>query len=822
MHIVLFGMPAAGKTSLLGALAQASQTQEHLLAGRLIDSSHGLAELQQRLYEEGPRPTVEEIVPYPVVFETRGAEQAMRVEVVFIDSDGRVANDLLVRRKSLEAAGREGTLAHEVLQADALLLVIDASAPPGQIEADFAEFRLFLRLLELGRGRRVEVGGLPVFLVLTKCDLLAQPGDAARHWLEHIEERKHQVDARFREFLARPDPEDRPLSFGRIDLHAWATAVKRPALSDVPARSREPFGVAELFRQCLHSAGDFQKRRRRAGKRLAWTVAGGVGLVALLLSYAGWVASRGSGTDPPTDLQNQVEIFRSREGPTPSLRLPGQPELLARDIGVLTEFRNEAGFSRLPQEQQQYVTERLQELREYEAYLRQLLAARPPSAAHNLRELQTAEEELTRSLALPRPEWSQTEAARLREERLAEVRILRQAVTKAAGWYQQLKEEGETLASFAGREPRTGGASLDWRRWQGDVKTLQSRAAEPPFREEDRLHGPASPTWRESVLRFESAANARAGWDLVRKRLERLRDLGAALGLGALPDRPPVLVLSGSEVSTPADCRGRLQELKKIYPAYEEEFRPVSLPEIAASDIRQAAHASYVVLLQPGREWVLRRLQHAGTGNQETMARWQEVQRWLLPGPEEFADWRILARLLKRLDQLDTAAPDPVTELVSFLERDRFEISLRRLSLKVPYDLGVRPLNGLAVYHESGGQKKNVMLQPYGDALDDPQSRLKTYSYRAAEDGSLLYRPGDRLWASLPLRKEGESASWAFSWVRGRSEVYQFEHLTRGVFLHVADQPSPSGKYHEDIRLLPGSGTSWPSVPDLLPVVQLH
>ena len=78
LRIVLFGMPAAGKSSLLGALAQVSRTQEHLLGGHLTDLSQGLTELQQRLYEEGPRRTIEEIVPFPITFEPLGAEHRER------------------------------------------------------------------------------------------------------------------------------------------------------------------------------------------------------------------------------------------------------------------------------------------------------------------------------------------------------------------------------------------------------------------------------------------------------------------------------------------------------------------------------------------------------------------------------------------------------------------------------------------------------------------------------------------------------------------------------------------------------------------------
>src|SRR5438552_1883809 len=104
LRIVLFGMPAAGKSSLLGALAQAAQTQEHLLSGHLTDLTHGLMELQQRLYEDQACETLGEVVPYATTFEplhpgpASGGRQA-----VLMDCDGRVANELLSRRRSLDA-----------------------------------------------------------------------------------------------------------------------------------------------------------------------------------------------------------------------------------------------------------------------------------------------------------------------------------------------------------------------------------------------------------------------------------------------------------------------------------------------------------------------------------------------------------------------------------------------------------------------------------------------------------------------------------------------------------------------------------------------
>ena len=61
-------------------------------------------------------------------------------------------------------------------------------------------------MLEQTRGQRSEVGGLPVYLVLTKCDLLAQKDDSSISWIDRIEERKRKVDRGFQEFLEREYP----------------------------------------------------------------------------------------------------------------------------------------------------------------------------------------------------------------------------------------------------------------------------------------------------------------------------------------------------------------------------------------------------------------------------------------------------------------------------------------------------------------------------------------------------------------------------------------------------------------------------------------
>src|SRR5262245_36064720 len=221
LRVVLFGMSDAGKSSLLGALAQSAQTQERALGGRLTDPGNGLGELQHRLYDERPRETKEEIVPYPVTFEPfddSKPDPGRRAEAVLYDCDGRVANDLLAHRRWLTHDAPAGSLAAAVADADALILVVDGAASPAQVEDDLAEFVRFLRLFRRARGLRSEVGGLPVFLVLSKCDLLARPDDTPAAWRDRIEARKAEVGRRFRDFLEDDAEDEEAVPFGDVDL----------------------------------------------------------------------------------------------------------------------------------------------------------------------------------------------------------------------------------------------------------------------------------------------------------------------------------------------------------------------------------------------------------------------------------------------------------------------------------------------------------------------------------------------------------------------------------------------------------------------------
>src|SRR6266542_4067209 len=168
LRIVLFGLPQAGKTALLAALGQVQKEHAAQLDGEVVDASGGLEEQRRLYYDEFPHATDEETSLYPVRFRPPGARKAV-AEAWLVDSDGRVAQEMLQRPLPQdETELPPGTLPRAVLDADALVLVLDATNSDEEV---FTEFGDFLTHLEHARAQRSEVTGMPVYVVLTKCDL---------------------------------------------------------------------------------------------------------------------------------------------------------------------------------------------------------------------------------------------------------------------------------------------------------------------------------------------------------------------------------------------------------------------------------------------------------------------------------------------------------------------------------------------------------------------------------------------------------------------------------------------------------------------------
>jgi GTPase SAR1 family protein len=506
LHLVLFGMPDAGKSSLLGALLQSAQVQSNVLHGQLTDGSGGLAELQRRVYEHQPKQTLEEIAPFPATFvpQTETDEPGRAVDVALIDCDGRTANEILARPQPDTA---RGALADAVRQADALILVVDAAAAAAQTSADFTQCARFVRLLERGRGQRSEVSGLPVFLVLTKCDLLAQANDSLVDWLDRIEQRKNQVGTLFKEFLERAGV---GAPFGRIDLHLWATAVSRPALVDAAAKPDEPYGVAELFRQAFDAAVDYRGRSQQSTRRLAVTVGASV-LIITLLSAGAVTLFLTSERGEPGPFERQVDAVRAREmdlGP-----LARHRDVPAK-IDELKGFIDQPGFVDLPPRKQEELRLRLRELQAYQQYEKQLLQLTDPRDLRTVGQLQELESHL-QDIKVPteyRVEWSQTESGRRQSEYQDDVRALSVAAGKAEEWYRGLIKDGRQVLD------NSGGPNLPAR-----AKKVLDESKNAPFAENELdkvLPGGHRVTYG-TLFSFGGVAELRRLWDNdIKKKLE--------------------------------------------------------------------------------------------------------------------------------------------------------------------------------------------------------------------------------------------------------------------------------------------------------------
>ncbi len=791
LRLVLFGLPAAGKSSLLGALYQTSDTQPVLLRGNILDRSQRLGELRQQVYfSTQPARTVEEVVPYPVEYrpmplpgEASGPNEA--IPAVLIDCDGQVAIDLLRRRQELAALSAERALAKAVLDADALLLIVDASSPVKQMEADFEEFAQFLAQMELSRGARTEVGGLPVFLVLTKCDLIARPDLPRSQWQKQIEERQRYVGERFKTFIRRRKSEQERRTFGRIDLYQAATATHQPAFVDAPTRPLEPFGVGPLFQQAFEMATHYRERRRAARRRLVWTIGLAGVVLGVLLSLLAWLAlAPGSPFLPDTR--------------TPAERLAGTPdELQARLKKLEAEYASPA-FAKLDYRRRAEIEAHIQELKDYLDFFAKVYEIGWPGVIESEERLTRVRDQL-KALAPPGT-WDPTLAARMRAEYLRDAELLLEKAGEARRWFLRAGDRLRDLWTF-----REFPAPIAWREYQDSSEEELARTAHPPFTEKEPLRqGLGELTWG-NVLRIDTVQRARETAERYQRQLRQVRQVAAALGLIALGrDHPAVLEIPrGVSMDQVVE---KVTLLRKHYPNHRDQFLLAELPERMRPAVLQAAETNYRYLLTPAQAEILRQLQ---TNGGDTRAGWQQVRRWL-ENPKELAEWRTLAGALNALRGRQ-GEHDPITALAEFLGRDSFTLRLDAVEVTLPLGLELTPKAGsaLEIYQPRVGGMAPVAKMPL-----DPESTRKDIAanqlrlvFRAS--GTMLtFAPGDELYATLALAKDH-----AVTWRSGeRSSQYRFERLSL--------PPRLDGQREDGIqlRVLEPSG-GLPTLPDLLPRV---
>ena len=822
LRVVLFGMPDAGKSSLLGALAQSAQTQERILQGRLFDIPPGMEELRRRVYENRPTGTLEEIVPYPLTFEPFQGTQSnpVRVPLVVYDCDGRVANELLTRRKSFDTDTKAGSLAEAVLDADALVLVIDAAASPEQIDADFREFTRFLKFLNDYRTKDRMVGGLPVFLTLSKCDLLVRDGESSESWVARIDDKKGQVFDRFAEFMKRSDrehPGTEWLGFGSIGLDVHSTAVVRPVLENQPSpplMRPEPFGVAELFHHCIDAAKAYRARAAHSDTRLMWTLGLAVALIAAMLVFGGIVLMRGEG-GPESPLLAKVQNFQGTEPQTASQRLR-ESTLLTR-LAVLTELHDDPDFKKLPKTEREYVEGRLKEMKDYRLFREAFTNLSAPAEVTTIQELDRLQKSLT-DANIPdeyKTEWAQTEAVKLRTKWAADIPLLRDAINKVNGEYLDMIGRGSRLL-FAGTLDGT---------WQGDVRDLMQRDASPTYPENKLIpESETLPFPRDKPLKYKTAyaivdANRRQ-WETTRDKILLLNEMAMALGiLGNPNDERAVLVFGPSNIGTDISAleTKRWSALKRAYPRYRE-WSLNGLPEAMKKQIGVHLQSTRDQLIRDGQLLISKKLISSNvTPGKETFDDWKSIGNWLSESNNlTVQDYRELLLFVEQL--LTPGSPDSITKLILFLRKDTFDLEFNVIRLKIPTTLDpvVRPAGKFIVYFKGTGDTNTKSLF---FKADDGGMADGTGFYRFVLDGNdqmskFTYKPSDQFWATLPVQ-DNSGRQLQFTWSDSRSPVFQFERLHRDPKLAAPNAAAGQRAEKVIVEVLPLGGV--PTVPDLLP-----
>ncbi|MBX9623583.1 MAG: hypothetical protein K2X82_07195 [Gemmataceae bacterium] len=824
-RVLVFGHKGSGKSYLLGALYQAGEKQGELLGAEVEDLSlpPRLALIRDAVYYNTDFVQSQtELIHTPIRLRPwRGGAWAGGPGVVeLLDCDGQAAKSVMAGADRLRDRDVRGTLAAAVVRADVIVLVVNAGAGEKDLGRQFDDFLFFLQEVARRKEFRREVGGFPVALVLTQCDGLAKPGESRAEWEVRVERRREHVVAKFEDYLrdASPEPgiQSPYLPFGRVDLTDYAVAVRWPKLRDVEHPPDEPYRVAELFREVFAAAAAHRKRVKSSDRRLKTTVWAVLCTLWVLVAAAMVVGYfQPQAADP--GLADRVRAYWEQDPPA-AVRLSDRN--IARTKRTLTNFHADPGFFSLPEDLQRFVTGRLREVEDYQAYKAKLLAASAPADARTLDDLARAETVLTTDLALPAEyTWADTEAGRLRDKWLADVPLIRKAELGWYDWFQGLIGRAVNLSL-------TRGFDDDWRARVGDLladarKPIDLGAQLPESAEVPQPRGGA--VTERVPYEYDRVYQARREWEFARERLLHLRDLADALALTPDPGDPArraLFIPPPGPKSEADELPGvRLAALRKEYPPrtdiYAISDHPVkaTYPEWELANFPEPGRS---VLAARARESFANGVGHArglirGRLPADTPEGWAKVAAGL--GDRPFPQWGELLRVLARLEK--PAAPDPVAELAAFLRAKEFAFDLIGvevaipLALRVPQVVPAGPLT-ITVTPAAGGDPVKSTFRPAGDGTQQGQSVLTRFTPDGA--GSFVVRPGDGLRAELPVRSGDQR--FTLVWDEGGPKTYPLGRLAREPKLvREGAPPEPA----TGVVLTPAAGSVVPRVPVLLP-----
>jgi hypothetical protein len=503
---------------LLGALAQAAALQSDALPGKLVESSGKLPNLRKGVYQAS-LPATDELTRYDILLESPDANGPATAAAVF-DCSGELAQQMLEAKQPFHDSH---PLKKPTLAADALILVVDASAPNKQLMEEFHRFGHWLMHYHLARGRRIDVGDLPIFLVLNKCDLLAKPGDTHAMWLKRMEEGKRRIELKFRDYLKKQGS-----AFGSLQLRLCATAIKTPLLADRPAQAQEPFGVAELFRQGLQSATEYAQRQSTSQHRLHNIVIAVSGFLALLTLGAAFLIEYQPENKRDNLLEKVLPLLPNKDAQTPAARVSGNIKKLDKKRQDLAAIEKDEDFESLPEGMQHAVRQYRQELTDYlrlYGELQQFVKA--PRLAKNEQEYLEQEKLLDR-FTCP-PDLAETSvckrAARIRKE----YQVLNEEKTKEVDWLTQqqktnteLLDQSDALFKKLRDKKRHEAETTEWKEQKLENK-FEDQIAARPANDRETFIPHVSGIKYEDLTLFQNVKEAREDWERSRYDLrERL------------------------------------------------------------------------------------------------------------------------------------------------------------------------------------------------------------------------------------------------------------------------------------------------------------
>jgi GTPase SAR1 family protein len=756
-RLVFFGPPNAGKSRLLEAVARVAGHQAEEPA---IDLTHA----GEPVLNTGSQ-WRRELLPHILQVDLPGPRDITGA-VILIDCDGEAAQQLLQQADQLRRGNAKSALADAVRQTDALVVVLDATNTEQELTRYFEMLDQFLTVFEDTRVAERDVGGLPVFLTLTKCDGLYQAGQAPTKWLETVDRRKRELEAQFKDWFSSDNKE--LTGFGTTDTRLYATAVQVPeaiAQQDY-TDSSGAFGVVELTHDLIASAQEHRRARTASSKRLGWTAGLAMGLLGVVAGTLLMLAS----TAEPGDvdrLESRVRRLQLNDvGTAPRLaeaRLEGY-------LGELNTVRESEVFAQLPTALRDYINERWLEATAYSNYRERFLPPQfGPADVRTARDLLRFTRELDGPLNAPeayRNTWTDTEYVKLRTKWKSDLDLLRRAEDDTQAWFRgQTTRANELLLADV---PKTM-APDDWQR---RVKELLD--TKTPFDVSQKVTGSEELPVRRgqalsysTVLRYERTANANADWQATAQRLTDVLDLAQATGL--VSDGKPVFVL---KEATEQQAVLLLNQLGSQYPnsaRWNLQNIPGSLNEELTRRVQLArGQALAIVRTTLNAE--------AKTGSWAKLAE----TGGLLSRPEMLAWGKYLRKLDGILDPT-AATVDPVLDLTEFLKKKSFAWEVSSIEISLPSSLQVRVLkpDGELVLRLG---KATYRFKNSGESQTEPEVRV----HRFTNDNpvSLIYTPGEECRAELTLRDS--ETTYLLVWDKSQRTDYQFECLTRTPTIEVS------------------------------------